>query len=100
MILLPLKEKTPMTPKIPGGPAPIGGAQRLGRVLDHRDPMTGADPQDASVVGALAVEVDHYHRLRQAAPLRAQSRSSSSRRPGSMFHDARSLSMNTGEAPT
>ena len=48
-------------------PSVIGGAQCLGGIFDHWNLIPAADRQDRSQVGALAVEVDRYDRLRQLA---------------------------------
>ena len=72
MILLPLNENTPIVPKAPGGPTAIGGAERLGRVVDDGHAVPRARLEDRVAVGALAVEVDTDERGRQppgAGPL-------------------------------
>ena len=97
MILLPLKENAATRPgRRPA--SPVGRAQRLGGVLDERDVVALADPVEAVVVAALAVQVDGEHG-RDAGAAGGATRARSSSRAGSMVQLPASQSTKTGEAP-
>ena len=61
MILLPLNENAASDALAAGRRAPVGGPERLGRVLEEQDVVPVAHLADHVVVAALTVEVDREH---------------------------------------
>ena len=87
--LLPLNENAAMSPSVPTG-GPLGGAQRLGGVLDHRDAVRARAIAASVHVDRVAEEVDDDDA--SCAVIAALDRAVAARRSGS-------TSAKTGVAP-
>ena len=68
MILLPLKEKRREQALAAGRLPLVGGAERLGGVLDQQDVVALADLGQGVVVATLAVQVDGDARRERGRP--------------------------------
>ena len=65
MILLPLNEKIPTRPNVPGGFALVGGSQGLGSVFNERNIVLSAGLQHGLNICTLAIEMNQDDGLGQ-----------------------------------